>query len=89
MTRQEFDKLYGVRDDGQIHHGPVNIDGMTIDELEIAAYHPALHHDVRRYAVIMVEAWKLRVSGKVDRACELSDRADRMYKSFIPAACRW
>lgn len=88
MTRSEFERYNGIRTDGQVQQGPVNLDGMTTDELAHAQKHPALHSDVRAYARCKRSAMLQRMAGNVADATGLETRCERLY-GIIPKSLRW
>ncbi len=89
MNRETFDRENGIRTDGQIHLGPVNLDGMSADELVVAFHHPALHAEVRRYAGVMLDAYAATMRGDIHLASALERKADYIHDRLMPAACRW
>jgi hypothetical protein len=89
MDRKEFDKTHNVRDDGQIHLEPINLDCLTDTELELAATHPALHAEVKTYVGHLLKARKHRLAGKIEMALGVELSAERIYKKRIPQRLRW
>lgn len=87
-THAAFDALYGIRTDGQIHRGALNLDCMPQADLAIAAEHPALHVDVRDYAIVRYAACTLRLAGDIEKASRLESKLERLY-SALPRALRW
>ena len=88
MTRAEFDTAYGIRTDGQAHLGPVNLDGADLEDLNVAAEHPALHADVRDYARCKAAESRCRTAGVISMAAAWERQADNAYHN-MPARCRW
>lgn len=88
MNRSTFDIAYNVRTDGQIHTSALNLDAMTTPELECASAHPALHQDVRAYAVQLLAARDSRNGGYVSSALQYEISADRIY-NVLPKSLRW
>ncbi len=86
--RESFDHEHGVRRDGQIHLGPINLDGMTAPDLMVAAEHPALHDDVKAYARVKLDAFGERIAGRTERAMRLEIKAERLYQR-MPEGLRW
>lgn len=74
---------------GQIQQSPVNIDGLTQEELAQASVHPALHADVKMYASLLHAAHKARKDGNITRALALETRADYTYSAHIPSHLQW
>lgn len=87
--REAFDAEYGVRTDGQIHLGPINIDDLSTSELEIVGNHPALHEEVKRYARLILVARDLRLAANINDALRLERRAERIYQQEMPKMLRW
>lgn len=87
--RKRFDADFGVRDDGQIHLGPLNVDAMDDSELSVVVEHPALHNTVKAYASCLREARKLRLEGNIAVAFRLERKLETMYDHHIPKRLLW
>lgn len=89
MTRDDFDRIHSVRNDGQACMTAINMDALTDAELEIARDHPALHSDVREIARVLIKARALRLEGNVEQASRLENgRAERLYET-LPTRLQW
>lgn len=86
-TLDAFDGAYEVRTDGQVHTGPINVDSMPDEDLDIAAHHPALHGTVKYYASVLLDARKAKRAA-VTRALRLEAKCERIYAA-IPEVCKW
>lgn len=86
--RSAFDTIYGLGHNGDIQSRPINIDCMSMSELEIAIEHPALHTAIRRYAELRLTAMSHRLAGFVSLALDVDSRADSLYEA-IPHHLRW
>jgi hypothetical protein len=89
MTRADFDRTHSIRTDGQVHLAPLNLDGMTPDELAVAAEHPALHAEVRRYADHAVRARTERLAGRISEAMKLELCCNYIHDRYMPKFLRW
>lgn len=89
MDRATFDRNNEVRTDGQIHLGPVNIEGLDDDELAIACEHPALHEEVKLFARLTKVARAKRLAGLISTAVAYERRADFIYNTTMPKKVRW
>lgn len=77
-----------IRDDGQCHMAPINLEGCTDSGLAKIAAHPAVHADVRRMASLYIESRKARLAGDISQAQRLEDKAERLYET-LPTNLRW
>jgi hypothetical protein len=87
-TRDDFDRAYEVRNDGQIHLGAINLDDMPESDLRIAADHPALHSDVKQYAYGKCSAIAYKLDGEITKAARVEARLESIYYR-MPKPCRW
>lgn len=87
-ARDDFDARNGIRNDGQVFLGAINLEGLDIEDLFIASNHPALHRDVRSAANLLVLARELRCKGRIQEASKLEGRVDALYH-IMPKSCRW
>lgn len=88
MTREDFDRAHNVRNDGQIHLCPINLDDMGTKDLELVPVHPALHPAVRAYASAELSARAHRLAGSIVEAKRMDRAKDLIYRQ-MPASVRW
>jgi hypothetical protein len=88
MDRQAFNREHGIHATGSIARVSINIDCLTDSDLDVACEHPALHNDVRAYALATRSARQYRHAGEVFKAGSCERMADRIYNE-MPADLRW
>lgn len=67
---------------------PINVEGLSEDELSWCATHPAVHLDVQRCASLTIESRRLRASGCILAATRLEAKVDALHET-LPKALRW
>lgn len=88
MTRNDFDRIHSVRNDGQACMTAINLEGLTDEELDIASKHPALHSDIRDMAATLTVSRALRSAGNIALAARLEAKVERLYET-LPECLRW
>lgn len=83
-----FERAYGISRDGQIHMGPLAVDGMPDSEILILCDHPGVHVDVKAFGSLTLAARRDRLVGRIVEAARLEAHAEAVYAA-LPAALRW
>jgi hypothetical protein len=83
MSHSKFISL-----DGQIQRTPINLDGLTDDDLAQVIVSPTCHADVRLYAELLETSHHFRQTGRVSEAMRVERTLERVYND-IPRALRW
>ncbi len=84
-----FDAKHGIRTDGQIHLGSLNVHALSDADLVVAMAHPALHHDVRECATLIHLSRVARAAGELTMARRLTLRAGIRVAYDMPTSCRY
>lgn len=84
-----FNLENGIISTGQIVQHPINLDCLPTDDVVLASIHPALHDEVKTYAKMLLEARRLRLSGKINEAVRLDHRLNVLYNFHIPSKLLW